>query len=181
MATRGQPVASQLCADRVNNRNYNLHRQKLANMKSAVDNRPPPMYPHLYQKLKKAQLEEERCSEIERDNRTLVKRMTEIMRRGGIDNEAPSHDVNSLNKVKRRQELARVTQENHSLLKRIQEQQPTYNHLQWEQDRERSEQLCDRLCRYPYRPSGATTTANHSSARRHESSLPAITDSRGSH
>lgn len=175
MATRGQPVASQICSDRVNTRNYNLHRQKLASMRSAVDNRAPPMYPHLYQKLKKAQLEEERCSEIERDNRTLVKRMTDIMQRGGIDNAPPAYSVTSLNKVKRRQELSRITAENHALLKRIQEQQPTYNHLQWEQDRERSEQMCDRICRYPYRPStsGGATAGDHSASR---TRLPAITD-----
>jgi hypothetical protein len=170
-----QAVASQICAERTNTRNYNLHRQKLTSMKSAVDNAPPPMYPHLYQKLKKAQLEEERCSEIERDNRTLVKRMTGIMQRGGIDNAATVTKVDSLNKVKRRQELARITAENHSLLKRIQEQPPTYNHLGWEQDRERSEQLCDRICKYPYRPGGGNTNSPGRSPGR-SGELPAITD-----
>jgi hypothetical protein len=175
MASRGQPVASQICSDRVATRNYNQHRQKLASMRSAVDNRPPPMYPHLYQKLKKAQLEEERCADIERDNRTLVKRMTDIMQRGGIDNSAPAYQVTSLNKVKRRQDLTRITDQNHSLLKRIQEQQPTYNHLQWEQDREKGEQLCDRICRYPYRPSAFSPGRSG----RGGDSLPAITDGRG--
>lgn len=173
--SRAQPVASQICASRVNERNYGQHRQKLATIKSAVDNNAPKMYPHLYQKLKKAQLEEERCSDIERDNRTLVKRMTDIMKRGGIDNGSPSAggtgNVTTLNRVKRRQELDRITKENRALLKRIQEGQPTYNHLQWEQDRERSEQLCDRICRFPYRP-GGSGTENHSPG----STLPAIED-----
>ena len=170
--SRSQPVASQICADRVNNRNYNAHRQKLSSIKSAIDNQPPKVYPHLYQKLKKAQLEEERCTEIERDNRTLVKRMTEIMQRGSIDQEPPAAKVASLNKVKRRQELSRITQENHALLKRIQERQPTYNHLQWEQDRERSEQLCDRICKYQYRPAGGSPSRTHDNA----GTLPAIED-----
>ena len=165
--SRVQPVASQICADRVNTRNYNAHRQKLAGMRPGIDNTAPKMYPHLYQKLKKAQVEEERCSEIERDNRTLVKRMTGIMQRGSIDNAAPQGATSSLNKFQRRQELERITKENHALLKRIQERQPTYNHLQWDQDREKSEQLCDRICRYPYRPAG-------SPGRTHETSLPAI-------
>lgn len=157
---RAQPVASQICTEKVNARSYNLHRQKLATVKPSIDNRPPKMYPHLYQKLKKAQVEEERCSEIERDNRTLVKRMTEIMQRGGLDNAKPSERVSSLNKVRRRQELERITKENHSLLKRIQERQPTYNHLEWEQDRERNELMCDRICRYPYRPAGSKRAAS---------------------
>jgi len=151
---RAQPVANHLCADKLNARSYTLHRQKLATVKADIDNRPPKMYPHLYQKLKKAQVEEERCSEIERDNRTLVHRMGDIMRRSGLDNGKPPTMLRSLNKVRRRQELARITKENLSLLKRIREKQPTYNHLAWEHDREKSEQLCDRICRYPYRPHG---------------------------
>ncbi len=163
-----QAVASQICADRSNTRNYNQHRQKLAGMKASVDNTPPKMYPHLYQKLKKAQIEEERCSEIERDNRTLVKRMTGIMQRGSLDNAAPPAVMPSLNKFQRRQELTRITTENHALLKRIQERQPTYNHLKWDQDREKSEQLCDRICRYPYRPAGSPGRSHSGEA------LPAI-------
>ena len=149
---RSQAVASQRCTDRVNERNYNAHRTRLASMKPSIDIKPPKMYPHLYQKLKKAQLEEERCATIERDNRTLVKRMTEIMHRPGIDSKRPAGVVSSLNHVRRKQELERVTRENHALLKRIQERQPTYNHLQWEQDREQNEALCERICKFPYRP-----------------------------
>jgi len=109
------------------------------------------MYPHLYQKLKKAQMEEERCCEIERDNRTLVRRMTEIMQRSAIDTRN-AVQYKSLNRNIRRKELVRITQENQALLKRIQQSQPTYNHMSWEQQRERSELLCQRICRYPYRP-----------------------------
>jgi len=169
--SRPQAVASQICADRVNTRNYNAHRTKLATIRPGIDNTAPKVYPHMYQKLKKAQVEEERCSEIERDNRTLVKRMTTIMQRSSLDNAQTAAKVASLNKHKRRQELERITKENHSLLKRIQERQPNYNHLQWEQDRERSEQLCDRICRYPYRPSASST--GHSPGRS-DNGLPAI-------
>lgn len=38
------------------------------------------------------------------------------------------------------------------MLRRIQQRQPTYNHLAWEQDREVTEQMCERICRFPYRP-----------------------------
>ena len=151
---RSQAVASQVCTDRVNTRAYNQHRSKLATIKPSIDNRPPKMYPHLYQKLKKVQREEERLGEIERDNRTLVKRMGVILQRGGLDNGKPPTMLSSLNKVRRRQELSRITKENHALLRRIRDKQPTYSHLEWEQDREKNEQLCDRICRYPYRPQG---------------------------
>ena len=179
---RAQPVASAVCADRVNQRNYQAHRQKLAGIKAGVDHNAPKMYPHLYQKLKKAQLEEERCSDIERDNRTLVKRMTEIMQRSGIDSVKPASMVASLNGVRRKQELSRITQENHSLMRRIQERQPTYSHLQWEQDRERNEQLCERICKYPYRPGNAASpgsTARSGSAPQYASLADQPTSSAG--
>lgn len=150
---REQAVSSRVCNEKWQDRSYRIHRQKLQRVKPSIDNKAPAMYPHLYQKLKKAQMEEERCSEIERDNRTLVRRMTEIMQRSAIDTQNPV-EYRSLNKEARRRELIRVTQENQGLLKRIQRRQPTYNHLVWEQDRERNEALCERICRYPYRPTG---------------------------
>jgi len=148
---REQPQASRVCSKAFQERSYGIHRQKLKQMKSVIDNRTPQMYPHLYQKLKKAQMMEELCSMIERDNRTLVKRMTEIMQRPGIDthNSIPPR---SLNREARKREMLRITQDNQKLLSRIQHRQPTYNHLQWEQQRERNEELCERICRYPYRP-----------------------------
>ena len=144
-------MSSRVCCKRWQERSYMLHRKKLSDIKPSIDNKTPQMYPHLYQKLKKAQKDEELCSVIERDNRTLVKRMTEIMQRPGID----THNTiqpKSLNREARKRELLRITQENQKLLRRIQARQPTYNHLAWEQERERSEILCERICRYPYRP-----------------------------
>eukprot|EP01063_Lacrimia_lanifica_P015746 TRINITY_DN22411_c0_g1_i1.p1 TRINITY_DN22411_c0_g1~~TRINITY_DN22411_c0_g1_i1.p1 ORF type:complete len:269 (+),score=117.24 TRINITY_DN22411_c0_g1_i1:84-890(+) len=148
---REEKQASRVCTKRWQERAYQLHRKKLADIRPSIDNKTPQMYPHLYQKLKKAQKEEELCSEIERDNRTLVKRMTEIMKRPGIDTHNESKSK-SLNKEARQRELLRITEENQKLLKRIHSRQPTYNHLSWEQDREKSEMLCARICTYPYRP-----------------------------
>eukprot|EP00658_Telonema_sp_P-2_P063216 TRINITY_DN51934_c0_g1_i1.p1 TRINITY_DN51934_c0_g1~~TRINITY_DN51934_c0_g1_i1.p1 ORF type:complete len:134 (-),score=42.42 TRINITY_DN51934_c0_g1_i1:37-438(-) len=82
-------IGSGICAEKEHSRQYTSHRQRLSNIKPAIDNKAPPVYPHLYQKLKKAQLEEERCAAIERDNRTLVNRMSRIMKRTGIDNGKP--------------------------------------------------------------------------------------------
>lgn len=148
---RAQPVANQVCYDKWQERQYKIHRQKLQKIKSSVDNKAPQLYPHLYQKLKKAQMEEDRCTIIERDNRTLVKRMTDLMQKSALDTH--NHvEYRSLNKERRRRELVKITQENMALLKRLQQRPPTYNHLVWEQQRERNEALCDRICRYPYRP-----------------------------
>lgn len=52
-----------------------------------VDNKPPQTYVHMHLKMKKLQLEEERLSTIERDNRILLEKMSFVMRtRGRVDN-----------------------------------------------------------------------------------------------
>lgn len=53
-----RPALSAVCDDKWRDKSYELHRQRLRAIKPAVDNRTPPVYPHLYQKLKKAQMEE---------------------------------------------------------------------------------------------------------------------------
>lgn len=152
---RAQVVGNQRCIDRVHEREFRQHQQRLRSVKPSVDNSAPTVRPHLYQKLKKAQQEEDRCSEIERQNRILVRRMTTIMSRSGVDDKPPSSAPPSLNQVRRKQEMARITKENYALLKRIQERPPSYSHLQWEQDRERNEKLAERICHYPYKPANS--------------------------
>jgi hypothetical protein len=56
-----------------------LHRKKLRSMKASIDNKPPPKYVHLVQNLKKQQMDEERYSQIERDNYLLLDKMSYIM------------------------------------------------------------------------------------------------------
>ena len=51
-----------------------------------VDTKAPQTYVHLHLKLKKLQLEEERLATIERDNRILLEKMSQIMRtKGRVD------------------------------------------------------------------------------------------------
>jgi len=109
-------------------------------------------------KAKKHEMEEDRFAEIERENAILLAKMSKIMREG-----AQTQDVGgappvgwkaqkvpagqSLNKSRRKKDLARITAENQAILKRIQLKEPNYNHLEWAQDhkvnRRRMRQLCD--------------------------------------
>ena len=60
---------------------------QLKSVKSMVDTKAPQTYVHMHLKLKKLQLEEERMSTIERDNRLLLEKMSQIIRtRGRVDN-----------------------------------------------------------------------------------------------
>lgn len=57
-----------------------------------------------------------------------------------IDNDPP-HSKSIGRQQARRLELQRITQENQRLLKRIQETEPCYNHLQWEEEARKREQI----------------------------------------
>lgn len=64
-----------------------------------------------------------------------------------IDNE--NHSVKAIGRSQsRRLELQRITQENQRLLRRIQETEPCYNHLEWEEDAKRREQYIRNMSEY---------------------------------
>jgi E3 ubiquitin-protein ligase TRIP12 len=128
---------------------YNEHRRKVYSAKSMVDTKPPQTYVHMHLKLKKLQLEEEKMSTIERDNRILLEKMSHIMRtRGRVDNRN-DYEYKSLNREKRQRELLRVTRENQQILNRITMREPEYSHRAWETDWRESEKLMDNIGRYP--------------------------------
>merc|ERR1711871_121744 len=55
----------------------------------------------------------------------------------------------SLNKEARRRELLRITADNQAILKRIQERQPFYNHLEWERERMQNEKYLRNISQFP--------------------------------
>lgn len=143
------PCQSRILKERWDRKYYDEHRDKVREAKSMVDTKPPKTYVHLHLKLKKLQLEEERYAVIERDNRILLEKMSQIMRnRGRVDNHN-SYVSKSLTREKRQRELLRVTRENQEILKRILAREPEYNHLQWERDWEDNEKFMDSIARYP--------------------------------
>ena len=130
-----------------------LHRSKLRSMKAAIDNKPPPKYVHLIQNLKKQQMDEERYSQIERDNYLLLDKMSYIMTHPQLLDEKymgpPVTFGKSLNKEFRKRELMRVTEENLQILRRIQHKEPYYNHLEWEEQARRDEEYLRNCAEYP--------------------------------
>ena len=74
------------------------------------------------------------------------------MQKNTLDNKNRSWQyAHSLNKSFRKRELQRITRENQNILKRIQQREPNYNHLQWEEDRRLHESYLTNICEYPYR------------------------------
>merc|ERR1711865_1213861 len=55
----------------------------------------------------------------------------------------------SLNRDFRKKELLRITKENQSILSRIQQAQPIYNHVEWEGHHRRNRGYLENSCEYP--------------------------------
>ena len=148
-ARRAIPVGNKQCHARHVKKCQENHRRKLAEMKCSIDNKAPKRHPHLRKNLKKEQLMEERFARIERENRILLEKMSFIMQQDTMDMKAESVKYSkSLNKNLRKRELAKITKENQLILRRIQTRQPTYDHLQWEEDARRNQQYGENVREY---------------------------------
>jgi len=143
------PCQSRILKARWDRKYYEEHLQKVREAQPMVDTKAPTTYVHMHLKLKKLQLEEERLAVIERDNRILLEKMSEIMRTTGRVDHRNNYIHRSLNKEKRQRELLRVTRENQEILKRILAREPEYNHRQWQQEWEENEAFMDNIARYP--------------------------------
>jgi len=163
---RSIPVGNKLCADRNRQRNQELHRQRLKAMRPQVDTSEPQVVhlDHLRNNLKREQLLEERYFEIDRENKILLQKMSEIMRHSTYKNERGQSGPPSLNRDLRKTELMRITQENQAILKRIQKAQPIYNHVEWEDSYKRSEAYLANKCEYPLSTRGRTSSRGGSLA-----------------
>ncbi|XP_063951840.1 sperm axonemal maintenance protein CFAP97D1-like [Lytechinus pictus] len=143
------PANNKLLKKRWDERRFDTHRQKVQNAKPVIDDKPPKTYVHLHLKLKKMQMEEERLTIIERDNRILLEKMCLIMlTRGNVDNKN-FYDCKSLNRMARQRELLRVTHENQAIMRRILSKQATYSHHQWEDEWTLNKMYMKNIAKYP--------------------------------
>ena len=69
-------------------RQQKRHKDRVNSVKAAVNNKPPKRFSHLENRKKRDAQMEERYQRIERENKLLLEKMSEIMREGGaIDND----------------------------------------------------------------------------------------------
>ena len=85
-----------------NSRTRSLHRGKLKNIRSVLDTTRPTTFNHLAKKPKKDQMLEERFTEIERENRILLEKMTMTNKRTNKFISLAKSTKKSLNNYKRR-------------------------------------------------------------------------------
>lgn len=85
----------------------------------------------------------------------MLERLAKAVQNSSIDNEIhKSVEMHARFKkqlvlTKKRIEMQKLTEENHRILRRIQEVPPVYNHLEWEQDAKRKERIKRAMALYP--------------------------------
>lgn len=126
------------------------HRQNVLFAKPVIDNRPPSTFMHLYLKLKKLKMEEERLAIVERDNRILLEKISYTMRTQGRIDMDNQYEQKSLNTTRRQRELLRVTHENQAILKRLSSKEPYYRHLEWEDQWRKQQKQMRHMSKYPH-------------------------------
>jgi hypothetical protein len=145
---RSIPSSNKRLSKLWNEKNFNLHQSNLRKAKSRVDLRSPNKFNHLKFKAKNLALQEERYSEIERENRILLDKMTQISNSNSLKH--LPHLSKSLNKEARKRKLVQITVENQAIIKRLSQKKSTYNIDKWENNRKEVEKLLDNICEYPY-------------------------------
>jgi len=155
------PVINHTIEDRSGRRNYEMHMQRLAGIKSMVDNKAPPTQWHMRANAKRAQIQHERSYAIECENALLLEKMRRIMELGtSASNKGlpvPEEvEPQSLNAGRRRRELQRITNENMGIVSRIQASDSAYDTTEWHRERKVVEQMLSRISRYrgPRLPDG---------------------------
>lgn len=88
---------------------------------------------------KREVMNEHRFAEIERENRILLEKMSNIMQKPKPSLYNPKIVIKpSMNREIRRKELIKITIENQAILKRLQAKGATYSVEKWEKDFEKS-------------------------------------------
>jgi E3 ubiquitin-protein ligase TRIP12 len=148
---KGIPVGSKLCAKHEQKMQDERHKRALREMKPGIDTTEPKTcsLQHLRNNLKREQLLEDRYMEIDRENRILLQKMSDVMRKPAFEHRKSVKGPVSMTKDARKHDLIRITQENQALLRRIQTAGPVYNHLQWEESHRRNELYLRNACEYP--------------------------------
>lgn len=85
----------------------------------------------------------------------MLERLAKVVQNTSIDNEIhKSVEMHARFKkqlilTKKRINMQKLTDDNHRILKRIQEVPPVYNHLEWEEDARRKEHIKRAMALYP--------------------------------
>ncbi|XP_070763074.1 uncharacterized protein CFAP97D2 [Enoplosus armatus] len=143
-----KPVTNRYLQQRWDQNNYEKHRRKVSSALPEVDTKGMRTPAHVQLKLKKLQLQDERLSIIDRDNRLLASKLADIVCSKGLVDHRNHYHLRSLNADKRREELLLVSHQNQAIYQRITSRQSEYRRQLWLDDWERVEHRRNDISRY---------------------------------
>lgn len=156
---RGLPSGNKLLTKKWQDKERRIHMEKLRKVKPTINLKKPKVFKHLKSRAKKEQMLEDRYTEIERENRILLEKMTSIMQKPNRTSTSFSQDrfanypafqtKKSLNRQQRKQELLKITLENQAILRRLQDKNSNYNVAKWEHEHKMRKDLLKNMSEYP--------------------------------
>lgn len=146
---RSIPFSNKIVFKRMVDKNRQIHLAKLGNIKSTISRAAPYSFNKATANRKKAQVNEDRLTEIERENKLLLDKLTTIMRSSSQNPAVDQNNTRSLNKDLRKRDLVKITIENQALLRRLQDQRPIYNRQAWNNERKQQEVYLKNISEYP--------------------------------
>jgi len=132
-------------------REHSAHRERIKKVKPSSDMSAPHsmQMDHIRNNLKKEQLLEGRYMEIDRENRILLRKMSEMMKKPNPYTDGKEPPALPSNKDGRKMALKALTKDNHRLLKSLQEVQPVYSAQKLEANYRHTAYLLKNCCQYP--------------------------------
>ncbi|XP_042267322.1 uncharacterized protein CFAP97D2 [Thunnus maccoyii] len=144
-----KPVTNRYLQQRWDQDNFENHRRKVSSALPVVDTKGMRTPAHVQLKLKKLQLQDERLSIIDRDNRLLANKLADIVCSKGLVDHRNQYHLRSLNADKRREELLLVSRQNQAIYQRITSRQSEYRRQLWLDDWEKVQRRRGDISRYP--------------------------------
>lgn len=124
------PEFNRVCIKASRDRAYQQHMDALKRMRPSVDTRQPDIPQTIGRNYKRYENEQQRNMVITRDNKRLVNKMDTIMKEEHYPRAVPQRPF-TLQGQAQKDEMWRITHENHKLLTAVQEKKPTLNRNDW--------------------------------------------------
>ena len=136
-------------------KNQVIHKQKIKNIKSRIDQKSPYRYAHVFKNSKKEQILEgkdysDRYTEIERENRILLEKMSQIIQTRS-NSMSKVNKFQMINESKRKKSLEKLVSDNSFFVKRLKKQSSFYSLAKFEEERKEQEGYLHRISEFPYR------------------------------
>lgn len=124
------PEGNKICIKAARDRAYQQHLSVLRNMKSSLDTKRPMIPQTLGRNYKRFENEKQRNAIIARDNNRLLRHIESFQHQENYPY-APIQRPFTLQGQAQRDEMSRITFENHKLLKAVQQRKPILNRNEW--------------------------------------------------